>query len=56
MEGDPEFRWQNTAAYSIVVEDPPLTPCEPGSLTLLGIGIAGMAGYAWRRRKQQAAA
>src|SRR5262245_18991285 len=23
---------------------------EPASLTLLGIGIAGMAGYAWRRR------
>jgi hypothetical protein len=27
---------------------------EPASFTLLGIGIAGMAGYAWRRRKQQA--
>lgn len=24
---------------------------EPASLTLLGIGIAGMAGYSWRRRK-----
>jgi hypothetical protein len=24
---------------------------EPTSLTLLGLGIAGMAGYAWRRRK-----
>jgi len=24
---------------------------EPASLTLLGIGIAGMAGYGWRRRK-----
>lgn len=24
---------------------------EPGSLTLLGVGAAGMAGYCWRRRK-----
>jgi len=27
---------------------------EPASLTLLGIGIAGIAGFAWRRRKQPA--
>jgi hypothetical protein len=27
---------------------------EPTTLTLLSIGIAGMAGYAWRRKKQQA--
>jgi hypothetical protein len=27
---------------------------EPASITLLGIGIAGMAGYGWRRRKQKA--
>jgi hypothetical protein len=25
---------------------------EPASLTLLGIGIAGMAGYGWRQRKK----
>jgi hypothetical protein len=25
---------------------------EPASLTLLGMGIAGMAGYGWRKRKQ----
>jgi hypothetical protein len=24
---------------------------EPASLTLLGIGIAGIAGYGWRRHK-----
>jgi hypothetical protein len=28
---------------------------EPASLTLLGMGIAGMAGYRWRRRKQAVA-
>jgi hypothetical protein len=28
---------------------------EPASLTLLGFGIAGLASYGWRRRKQQVA-
>jgi hypothetical protein len=28
---------------------------EPASLTLLALGIAGMAGYGWRRRKQSVA-
>jgi hypothetical protein len=27
---------------------------EPASLTLIGFGIAGLAGYAWRKRKQLA--
>jgi hypothetical protein len=37
------------AATRDQVENP-----EPASLTLIGIGIAGMAGYAWRRKKRQA--
>jgi hypothetical protein len=34
---------------------PGVTTPEPTSLTLLGIGIAGMAGYGWRRRKAKVA-
>jgi hypothetical protein len=29
---------------------------EPGTLTLIGIGVISMAGYGWRRRRQQQAA
>jgi hypothetical protein len=32
---------------------PPAVP-EPASLTLVGLGAAGLMGYAWRRRKQVA--
>ena len=33
---------------------PTIATPEPASLTLLGIGIAGFAGYGWRRRRQSA--
>jgi hypothetical protein len=38
------------ALDSVSVEAVPNVP-EPASLALLGIGIAAIAGYSWRRRK-----
>jgi hypothetical protein len=39
------------STFSVVPEVVP----EPASLTLLGLGALGMAGYGWRRRKPAAA-
>lgn len=36
---------------SIVLDDSSVVP-EPSSIALLGFGIAGLAGYRWRRRSQ----
>jgi hypothetical protein len=42
---------QTFGAFEVFGNAGPVVP-EPASLTLLGIGIAGIAGYGWRRRKQ----
>jgi hypothetical protein len=56
-EGNNGFDWQpggvpypNGNEY-VGISDAP----EPATLTMLGIGIVGMAGYGWRRRKTAAA-
>jgi PEP-CTERM motif len=45
----------NSQGILHITFSPSSTP-EPASVTLLGIGIVGLAGYGWRRRKQAATA
>jgi hypothetical protein len=44
------FDWLPGGNEYVGISDAP----EPATLTMLGIGIAGMAGYGWRRRKAAA--
>jgi hypothetical protein len=41
--------------WMIRADGQPSAVPEPASLTLLGLGMAGMAAYGWRRRKQRVA-
>jgi hypothetical protein len=40
------YRENNSSTFTATTGIP-----EPASLTLLGLGVAGIAGYAWRRRR-----
>jgi hypothetical protein len=48
----------NTGLWDFAIDNVSFTPTavatpEPATLTMLGIGVAGLTGYAWRRRKLQ---
>jgi hypothetical protein len=51
---DDVFGFDDMTIGSLQQVTPPSVP-EPATLTLLGIGALGMAGYRWRRRTQAAA-
>ncbi len=38
-------------SYTLTFDVAPAATPEPASLTLLGLGVAGMFGYGWRRRR-----
>ena len=47
-----DIYFDNSGALLVDVSGPGVAAApEPATLTLLGIGVAGMAGYGWRRRK-----
>jgi hypothetical protein len=49
------YTWGTGAhADSFTVQIGPTAAPEPASLTLLGIGVASLAGYGWRRRRATA--
>jgi hypothetical protein len=43
--GGPDIQFQADANSSIVVIP------EPTSITLMGLGLAGLFGYGWRRKR-----